>query len=207
MGAVELWQCVQGMVEEVVGDGFDPVLVIDVLVKEMDMLVADEVVDVGSLLVFDKLPEEEVDKDELLDVEELVLVDELELVIEEAELDDEVILDVVLPVDVVVDDEVDDVEEDVLLVEDDVLLVEEEVLLVEEEVVEEDVDVDVIDIDVVLVEEVDIELLETAEANKQDGMFTWVVLAQTRIATSEFAGGGRLLQTNVSKIQLPSVNE
>jgi hypothetical protein len=111
----------------------------------------------------------------------------------------------VLPVDVVVDDEVD-------VVEEDVLLIEEEVLLVKEDVVEEDVDVDADEVEVevvevVLVGEVDVELLETAEANKQDGMFTWLVLGPTRIATSELAGGGKLLQANISRVQLASVNE
>jgi hypothetical protein len=64
------------MVEDVVGGGFDPVLVIDVL--EMDTLV-DEVADVGPPLGLDRLPEEDVDKEELLNVKELVLADGLEL--------------------------------------------------------------------------------------------------------------------------------
>jgi hypothetical protein len=33
------------------------------------------------------------------------------------------------------------------------------------------------------------------------------VLDPTRIATSELAGGGKLLQLNASKVQLPSVKE
>jgi hypothetical protein len=215
--AVTLWQCVQDVMDEA-ADEPDPVLVVEVLevLDRTEMLAVDELVELIVVLVDEKLLEELVDGEELKticelvealelveeveveDVEELVTEEELdvELTLVELELDEIVlvvtelieILDEDVVLDIVLPDVVD--EEDIVLVEEDVMVVEEVVVLVEEVVV--------------LVE---VELLETVDANKHDGIFTSLVLGPTRIATSELARGGKLLQLNVSRVQLPSVKE